>query len=146
MAISMLMFFTGPAWSNAAVHMYHCEQEDDASDEALEAIATEWLATAKKMKGGKDLQIFLYFPIAVQADEHDFVFMLIAPDFEQMGKFLDAYEGSPLEDVDDQFDDLAACPNIALCGKRYLLNRVTTATAVTSNKSCCAKAIQPVRT
>ncbi len=111
MVISILMFIAAPAWSDLAVHVYHCEQEDEASDEALEAIASEWLRVARTMKGGENLDIFLYFPIAVQSGEHDFVFMLIAPDFAQMGAFLDAYAGSPLEEVDDRFDELAACPN-----------------------------------
>lgn len=110
MAISMLMFFAAPAWSGSAVHLFHCISEDETTDDALEAIASEWLAAAKQMKGGKNLQIFLYFPVAVGAGEHDFSFMVIAPNFEQMGAFLDAYAGSPLEEIDDRFDELAHCP------------------------------------
>ena len=90
------------------------DDEDDATDEALEVIASEWLEAARTMKGGKNLKVLLYFPIAVEMDEHDFLFMVVAPDFEQMGAFLDAYAGSLLEDIDDQFDDLAACPNSAM--------------------------------
>ena len=112
--VSMFMFFAAPAWSYLAVHVYHCEQEDEATDEALEAIASEWLAAAKKMKGGENLQIFLYFPVAAEFGEHDFTFMVIAPDFEQMGAFIDAYAGSPLEDIDDRFDELASCPNSSM--------------------------------
>ena len=109
-AISMLMFFAAPAWSGSAVHLFHCVLEDEATDEELETIASEWLIAAKKMKGGENLQIFLYFPVAVGANEHDFSFMVIAPDFEQMGAFMDAYAGSPLEEIDDRFDQLADCP------------------------------------
>ncbi len=112
--ISMFMFLAAPAWSDKAIHIYHCEQEDDATDEALEAIASEWLKAAKTMKGGKNLKVLLYFPIAVEMGEHDFQFMVVAPDFEQMGAFLDAYSGSILEDIDDKFDELAACPDSAM--------------------------------
>jgi hypothetical protein len=110
MAISMLMFFAAPAWSGSAVHLFHCISEDETTDGELEAIASEWLAAGKKMKGGKDLQIFLYFPVAVGAAEHDFKFMVIAPSFEQMGAFMDAYTDSPLQEIDDRFDELAHCP------------------------------------
>jgi hypothetical protein len=110
MAISMLMFFAAPAWSDSAVHLFHCIAEDATTDEALEAVSSEWLAAAKQMKGGENLQIFLYFPVAVGAAEHDFSFLVIAPDFAQMGVFLDAYAGSPLEEIDDRFDQLAHCP------------------------------------
>jgi hypothetical protein len=111
MIVSMFIFFAAPAWSSgAAVHMFHCVSEDEATDDALEAVASDWLAAAKKMKGGENVQIHLYFPIAVGAGEHDFSFMIIAPDFAQMGAFMDAYEGSPLEEIDDRFDKLADCP------------------------------------
>jgi hypothetical protein len=110
MAVSMLMFFAAPAWSGSAMHMFHCVSGDETTDDALEAVASEWFTTAKKMKGGENLQIFLYFPVAVGAGEHDFSFIVIAPDFAQMGAFLDAYAGSPLEEIDDRFDKLAHCP------------------------------------
>ncbi|MCP4769572.1 MAG: hypothetical protein GY875_25355 [Gammaproteobacteria bacterium] len=110
MAISMLMFFAAPAWSGSAVHLFHCEMEDEATDEDLEAIASEWSIAAKKMKGGENLKIFLYFPVAVGGNDHDFSFMVIAPNFEQMGAFMDAYAGSPLEEIDDRLDELADCP------------------------------------
>ena len=110
MVVSMLLFFAAPAWSGSAVHLFHCVAEDETHDDALEAVTSEWLAAAKKMKGGENLQIFLYFPVAVGAGEHDFSFMVIAPDFAQMGAFMDAYDGSPLEAIDDRFDQLAHCP------------------------------------
>lgn len=110
MAISMLMVFAAPAWSASAVHLFHCIAADETTDEALEAISSEWLAAAKQMKGGENLQIFLYFPVAVGAGVHDFSFVLISPNFEQMGAFMDAYAGSPLEEIDDRFDKLAHCP------------------------------------
>ena len=110
MAVSMFMFFAAPAWSGSAVHLFHCIAEDETTDEALEAVASEWLAAAKQMKGGENLQIFLYFPVATGAREHDFSFFIMSPNFEQMGAFMDAYAGSPLEEIDDRFDKLADCP------------------------------------
>ena len=108
--VSLFMFFTAPAWSGSAVHLFHCVQEDEATDEELETIASEWLNAAKKMKGGENLKAFLYFPVAVGGNDHDFSFMVIAPNFEQMGAFMDAYTGSPLEEIDDRLDQLADCP------------------------------------
>jgi len=110
LAIFIFMFFAAPAWSGSAVHLFHCEMEDEATDEELEAVASEWLNAAKKMKGGENLKIFLYFPVAVGGNDHDFSFMVIAPDFATMGAFMDAYTGSPLEEIDDRLDELADCP------------------------------------
>jgi hypothetical protein len=114
LAISMLMLFAAPAWSGAAVHIYHCVQEDKGSDEELEAIASEWLAAARKLKGGANLEMFVYFPVAVEQGENDFNLMLITPSFTEMGEFIDAYAGSPLEEIDDRFDELASCANSSM--------------------------------
>jgi len=110
MAISMLMTFAAPAWSGSAVHLFHCVAEDETTDDALQAIASEWLAAGKQMKGGEDLKIFLYFPVAVGANDYDFSFMVVLPDFEKMGAFMDAYAESALQEIDDRFDELADCP------------------------------------
>jgi hypothetical protein len=110
MVVSMFMFFAAPAWSGSAMHLFHCISEDETTEDALGTVVSEWSNAAKKMKGGENLQIFLYFPVAVGAGEHDFSFVVIAPDFAQMGVFMDAYEGSPLEEIDDRFDQLAHCP------------------------------------
>ena len=113
-AISMLMFFAAPAWPGSAIHIYHCVQEEEGSDAELEAIASEWLAAAKKIKGGANLEMFVYFPIAVDQGENDFNLMLITPNFTEMGEFIDAYAGSPLEEIDDRFDKLASCANSSM--------------------------------
>ena len=57
MAISMLMFFAAPAWSGSAIHIYHCFQEDEAADEELEEIASEWLAAARKLNEPKTRRV-----------------------------------------------------------------------------------------
>ena len=76
LAISMLLIFAGPAWSGgSAVHIYHCMQEEQGSDEELEAIVVEWLAAAKKVKGGENLEMFVYFPVAVEQGTNDFNLM-----------------------------------------------------------------------
>lgn len=114
MVISMLMFVAAPAWSDSAMHFYHCELEDEAHDDVLAEIASRWLEVARGMKGGENLQANLHFPIAAEMGERDFIFVVIAPSFEEMGAFLDAYADSPLEEIDDDFDKLAVCPDSAM--------------------------------
>jgi len=115
LAISMFLFFAAPAWSGgSAVHIYHCMQEEQGSDEELEAIVAEWLAAAKKVKGGENMEMFVYFPVAVDQGDNDFNLMLITPTFAEMGAFIDAYAGSPLEEIDDRFDKLASCANSSM--------------------------------
>ena len=114
MAVSMLMFIAAPAWSGSAVHIYHCVQEEETADEELHTIASEWLAAAKKINGGANIKMFVYFPVAVDQGDHDFNLMIILPSFTEMGAFIDAYAGSPLEEIDDRFDKLASCANSSM--------------------------------
>ncbi len=111
--ISVLMLVSAPAWSDEVRHVYHCVQEDEAHDDALAEIASEWLKAARKVKGGENIQVNVHFPVAADVGEVDFLFVVIAPTFEEMGEFLHAYEDSPLEEIDDRFDQLASCPNSA---------------------------------
>ena len=111
MVISVLMFVAAPAWSDSAIHIYHCELDEETTDDALTEMASKWLEVARGMPGGENLQAELHFPIAADMGEKDFIFVVITPTFEEMGAFLDAYPDSPLEEIDDEFDKLAVCPD-----------------------------------
>jgi len=114
MLVSMLMIVAAPAFSDIAAQVFVCEQDDAASDEAVEAMASEWLKAARGMKGGDQLKVYLRFPLAVQMGEKDFEFIIEAPSYEAWGMFWDGYQGSAAEAVDDKFDDLADCPDSSL--------------------------------
>ena len=109
MMIVALLAFAAPAYSGSAMQIFLCTQDDETTDEQVDEIAAAWLKAAKGMKGGENLQGYLRFPIAADIGQHDFVFVLIAPSFAEWGAFTDAYEGSPAEDVDDKFDEVADC-------------------------------------
>ena len=110
--ISILMLVAGPAFSDTsgqAVQIFMCEMEDEANDEDIIAMSGKWLKAAKGMKGGANIQVYLRFPIAAEMGSHDFKFVIGFPSFEEWGAFTDAYEGSPAELVDDEFDKIAHC-------------------------------------
>ena len=109
MFVSTLMVAAAPAYSGAATQIFFCQQDDEATDEQVEALASEWLKAAKGMKGGESLEAYLRFPIAANAGEQDFAFVLVAPSFQEWGTFTDAYEGSPAQEIDAKFNDLADC-------------------------------------
>ena len=111
MIISVLLLVAAPTWADDVRHVYHCVQEPEAHDDALAEIASEWLAAARGMKGGENIEVFVHFPVAADVGEVDFLFVVVAPTFEEMGMFLHAYDGSPLEEIDDRFDQLASCAN-----------------------------------
>lgn len=113
--VATLLAFAAPAYSGGqAMQIYYCSQDEDASDEQVDEIAMAWLKAARSMKGGENLQGYLRFPVAADAGEDDFVVVLIAPSFAEWGTFTDGYAGSPAEDVDDQFEEIADCTRSTL--------------------------------
>ncbi len=104
-----------PAFSGVATQMWKCEMDDDTSEEEVKAMAQAWLKAARTMKGGKRLEAYVYFPVAVNAiGEADVWFIIFAPTFEEWGKFWDNYSGSPAEAVDNQNREKIMCPDSAL--------------------------------
>ena len=111
----LMVTAAAPAYSGEAVHIFRCEQENTASEEDIMALAQEWLAAARKTKGGEGLQTQIYFPVAVNAtNEVDFLWVVTAPSFEKWGVFWDNYSDSPVSAVDQGMDSKAVCPDSAV--------------------------------
>jgi hypothetical protein len=86
MFISMAMILAAPAYSSQVAQVYSCEQDDDATEQDLRGSASEWLKAAKTMKGGENLEVTLYFPIAVGGTgETDFLYVINAPSIAEWG-------------------------------------------------------------
>jgi len=116
MLVFMLMIVAAPAYSGVALQMWKCEMNDDTSEEEVVAMKQEWLKNARKMKGGERLEAYVYFPVAVNAiGEADFFFVVVAPTFEEWGKFWDNYLISPAgAEAEKRHQEKLVCPDSAL--------------------------------
>lgn len=114
MIISILMAFAAPVLAGTAVSVYNCQQEDSASEADVIATAAAWLAIAKQVKGGENLETRVMFPVAAVMGENDFMFVVIAPSFAEWGLFTDNYAGSAASDETKQFANIASCSDSAL--------------------------------
>jgi len=103
-----------PGLSNSIAMFLTCEQEDDATKADLNALASKWVKTAKTMKGGENIEVYLQFPVVAKTNAADFAVVITSPSLTEWGTFMDGYEGSDLEDLDTEWDDLASCPDSAL--------------------------------
>ncbi len=112
---SMLMIVASPAFSGgAAMQMFKCEMDDDATEQQVKEHAAEWLKAAKTMKGGKNLEAYVFFPVAVNnMGETDLIFTVIAPSFAEWGTFWDSYGGSAAAAADKK-NELVDCPDSAV--------------------------------
>ena len=113
-AFSLMMLIAIPAFSASFSTIFKCEQDDDATQAALEAVASKWLKDARTMKGGKNLKAYLHYPVVAQMNEADFSFVIVAPSLKEWGEFMDGYKGSAAQKHDAEWDELAACPDNAL--------------------------------
>jgi hypothetical protein len=111
--ISMLMAVASPAYSEA-IQIFNCEYEGEATQDDVFDMSAKWLAAAKTTKGGKNLKVYIRFPVAASVDDIDFKFVLVTPDFTEWGAFTDAYELSKLVEIDDELDKVAACNDSAM--------------------------------
>ena len=114
MLVPMLMILTAPAYSAPVSMFLKCGQDDEASRQDLETVAAKWLKAAKGMKGGKNIEIYLHFPIVAQMGEMDFAFVIVSPSIMEWGTFMDGYPGSAANKLDKEWDELATCPNSSL--------------------------------
>ncbi len=115
MLVAVLLIGAAPAYSGEAVHMWKCEMDDDATEEQIKARAQAWLKAAKKLNGGENFKAYVFFPVAVNGlGETDLMFVVVAPSFEDWGKFWDAYAESPVNEIDQQGLDLIVCPDSVL--------------------------------
>ena len=114
MLVFMLMIVAAPAYAAEATQMWKCELDGDISEEEVKANAGEWLKAARTMKGGERLEAYVYFPVAVNVTgDTDLMFVIVAPSFEEWGKFWDNYANSPAEEVDKR-NEKVVCPDSAL--------------------------------
>ena len=112
--MALLMMLAAPAWSAQAVAVYHCSQEDNASEDAVDEAAAAWLKGAQKVKGGEGIGVVIMYPLAATMGETDFLFLVTAPSITAWGQFMDNYEGKSLAAEDKAFANVAACADSAL--------------------------------
>ena len=116
MLVFMLMIVAAPAYAAEATQMWKCEMDGDVSEEEVIANAGEWLKAARTMKGGERLEAYVYFPVAVNAiGEADVLFVVVAPTFEEWGKFWDNYQNSPVgSETEKRHQEKLVCPDSTL--------------------------------
>lgn len=113
MIVSLFMLVASPVYAEA-IQIFNCEYEGDATEDDVFDMASKWLAAAKTLKGGENLQVVIRFPVAASVDDIDFKFVLVTPTFAEWGEFTDAYEASKLQEIDDELYKIADCNDASM--------------------------------
>ena len=118
MLVSMLVMAAAPSYSAQATQIWKCEIDDDLTENEVEKMAQDWLKAAKQIEGGEKLEAYVYWPVAVNdTGETDVFFVVVAPSFEEWGKFWDRYPDSEAAQIEAR-NDKVVCPDSAVWESR----------------------------
>ena len=98
----------------SVVQVWKCTRHEGKTDADIEKASSAWLAAAKNMQGGADLEVYHSYPMAANAGVGGFEFVLIAPDPATWGTFMAGYGGSAAAKADEDWDKVADCSGSAL--------------------------------
>ena len=111
----VMMIAAAPAFAGEATQMWRCELGNEAEEVMVEAHSAEWLAAAKKVDGGANIEAKIFFPVAVNATgQMDVMFVLTWPSFAEWGKFWDAYPSSDAAGIEEDAHEMVVCPDSVL--------------------------------
>jgi hypothetical protein len=112
---SVLAAVAASSFASPATQIWQCELGEDASEEGVMQMAKDWLAAARQVAGGSELQAYLYFPIAVNDTEGtDLLFVVSAPSMAEWGRFWDSYPTSKAAEMEGEIHDMMWCPDSAI--------------------------------
>lgn len=111
--ISLFMLMASPVHADA-IQIFNCEYEGDATEDDVFAMSSKWLAAAKTIEGGENIQVAIRFPVAASVDDIAFKFVIITPNFADWGKFTDNYSASKLQEIDDELEKVASCNDASM--------------------------------
>ncbi len=107
-----MIFAAGAVHAGEPMQMWNCGMEDGVTEEDVEAKAKEWMEAARKVDGGKNIEVAILWPVVVNASgETDFIFFAKLPTFAEWGRFWDAY---PNSDVSANEGEGTFCPDSVL--------------------------------
>lgn len=113
--ISMFLLFTAPAFAGSPIQLWHCEMDDEATEEAVIAGLERWVAASKEVEGGANINARVMFPVVVNAvATFDLWVIISTPTFAEWGLFWDHYPDSDAGDVEEDNAELFICPGSAL--------------------------------
>ncbi len=106
---SVMFLFTAPAYADSIVQLWSCEINDGKTGDDVVAASSVWLKAAKSNEGGEDIEAYVEFPIAADAGDGDFTFVLVVADTKTWGVFNHDYPDSPAGEADEVWGEVATC-------------------------------------
>ena len=106
---SVMFLFTAPAYADSILQLWSCKLNDGKTGADVIAASSAWLKAAKTNEGGEDIEVFVDFPIAADAGDDDFTFVLVVADTKTWGVFNQDYLDSPAGEAEEAWSEVATC-------------------------------------
>ena len=111
---TVMFLFAVPASADSVLQIWECNLNDGKTGADLVAVSSAWLKAAKTMEGGEDMKVTVEFPIAANAGDGDFFFVMAVDDTKTWGIFNNDYADSPAGIADEAWGEVATCSSSSL--------------------------------
>jgi len=113
--ISVSFLFTAPAFANSVIQIWVCQLHDGKTGADAVEVSSSWLNVARNVAGGEDLDVILRLPIAANAADDSFRFVLIAPDATSWGVWFDnSSTDFALAAANETWNEVASCSSSSM--------------------------------
>lgn len=110
LVISLSFLFAAPAFADNIIQIWACQLNDDKTGADVVAVSSIWLEAAKKIEGGEDFNVLLRFPIAANAGDDEFRFVLVVADAKTWGAWVDnSANDADLPKANEAWNEVASC-------------------------------------
>ena len=109
---AVLMLGLSPyAIADSVIEVFPCEIRIDAPEEFdIDVLAADWLAAARKLESGAELNLYLTWPMVATENDNVFHWVLQAPDIQAWAAFMAEYgESEELAALDEAFYEQISC-------------------------------------
>jgi hypothetical protein len=106
---SVVFLFTASAYADSILQLWSCKLNDGKTGADVISASAAWLKAAKTNEGGEDIEVFVDFPIAADAGDDDFTFVLVVADTKTWGVFNHDYFDSPAGEAEEAWGEVATC-------------------------------------
>lgn len=114
LAAVLMFLITAPTYAESIVQLWSCKLNDNKTQADLTAASSVWLKAARKNEGSEGLEGYLEFPIAANAGDGDFTFVLVIADSISWGAFNNDYANSPAGVAEEAWGEVATCSDSSM--------------------------------
>lgn len=110
LVLSVSCLFAAPAFADNVIQIWNCQLHDGKTGVDVMSVSSTWLEEAKKIEGGEDFNVLLRFPMAANAGDDDFRFVLVVPDAKAWGLWVhNSRNDANLAVANDAWYEVASC-------------------------------------